>query len=191
MAENSPETTETKTVEETTERKTEEPKREELTSERFDEVKREAIENRRKLRAAETAHDQTRKELEQLRSEHESGQEKAVREAVEQERERWQRLVVEAQVAAGAAGKLQDPADAVALVSVEELLAETDEEKRQQLLDKQLDELVERKPYLALNGTREQEGGRQLVTQGARSRQPVSGDKNPDDWIRSRGRRRR
>jgi hypothetical protein len=195
VAEAERKTSETKKTEEhVEERKTEEPKREELTPDRFEEVKREAIENRRKLRAAESAHDETRKELEQLRAERESAEEKAVREAVDaargEERAKWQRRLVEAQVAARAAGKLTDPADAVHLLSVDELLAEEDEDKRERLMDKALDELVEQKPYLALNGTRERESGR-LVTQGARSRAPVTGDKTADDWFRSRGRRRR
>ena len=171
-----------------------EPKGEEaLTPERFEELRREAIKHRREARAAQTAADEVRAELERLRVERESDQERAVREAVEEARReeaaKWDRRLLEAEVAVRAAGKLADPSDAVHLLPVDDLLAEPEPDARQRKIDEALSDLIEAKPYLAAaNGPARPATG--LVTQGTRSKPPVSGDASADDWIRSHSRRR-
>jgi hypothetical protein len=168
----------------------------ELTPERYEAVRREAVENRRRLRAAESAHDETRKELERLRAQNESENEKAVREAAAEARRdeagKWSRRLLEAQVAVAAAGRLNDPSDAVRLLPVEELLAEEDEAARDRAITKAIETLIESKPYLAaqVDGERGGERRGELVTQGARSATRSKTEKTADDWFRQRGRRR-
>jgi hypothetical protein len=168
----------------------------ELTQERYDAVRREAVENRRRLRAAEAAHDDTRKELERLRAQNESENEKALREAADEARRdeagKWSRRLLEAQVAVAAAGRLNDPADAVRLLPVDELLGEADDDARERRISDAIDKLIEDKPYLAAQPDGERgRRDRELVTQGARSGAPGGGKSgSPDDWLRKRGRRR-
>jgi hypothetical protein len=166
----------------------------ETTPEQVEEARREAVKYRRDLRAAQAAHDETRKELEQLRAENESSQEKAVREAVEaarsEEAQRWAHKLLEAEVAVRAAGKLADPGDAIRLLAVDDLLSEQDEQARAKKVDQALDDLLEAKPYLAANGqTRERSTGG-LITQGARSTQAPKAEGSPDDWFRRRAGKR-
>jgi hypothetical protein len=163
--------------------------------EQVEEARREAVKYRRDLRAAQAAHDETRKELEQLRAENESAQEKAVREAVAaaraEEAQRWAHKLLEAEVAVRAAGKLADPGDAIRLLAVDDLLSEEDEQARARKVDQALDDLLEAKPYLAANGqTQQRQGAKDLITQGARSTQAPKAEGSPDDWFRRRAGKR-
>lgn len=199
MSETETETTETET-ETTEEEKPEEGESEDELAGLDDKAKaivenarREAAKHRRDARAAQATADGLRKQYETLRSEHEGEQEKVIREAVDaaraEEREKWQRELLEAQVVARATGKLADPEDAMRLLSIEELLGESDPQARSKRLDQALAELLEAKPYLAASengGERGGEKGRGLVSQGARSGQsPKGGEGSADDWLRS------
>jgi hypothetical protein len=144
----------------------------------------EAMEARRRLRKLEG-------ELERLKREGLSEQERAVAEA--EARGREQALaeagtkLLEAQVRAAAAGKLRDPDDAVRYLDLRELV-ELDEDERE--LGKRIDKLVEAKPYLgADNGERPRVGAR---SQGART--APGGTKQTDAdgsaWLRKAARRR-
>ena len=162
-----------------------------------EDARRDAAKSRRDLRAAQSAADEARKQAETIRSQHESEQEKAIREAVEQargeERSKWQRDLLEAQVTAQAAGKLADPDDAISLLPLEDLLAEEDAERRKAKVEKAIADLLEQKPYLAAgaNGGDDRGRGRELVTQGPRSDAPTkTEDRSADDWLRSARARR-
>jgi hypothetical protein len=162
---------------------------EEPTREHVEELKREAVKHRRDARAAQTTNDELRAELERLRVEHESDQEKAIREAVEAERQRLtgefatERLHNRLRV--HAAGKLRDAEDAVLHLGGT-LKPDADDKQ----VDDAIEQLIKDRDYLAApqaNGTTE--GG--LVTQGARSQPPSSSrESSPDDWIRARARGR-
>ena len=157
----------------------------------LEELRAEATKHRRKARAAEQVADELRAEVERLRQSQESEQEKAIREAVEAERERLtaefgtERL--HNRLRLRAAGKLNDPEDAVMHLGTELEPGATDE-----AIDEALANLIEQKAYLATSGNGPAEGGRGLVSQGARSPAPRSGsgrgEKDPDDWIRSQRR---
>ena len=163
----------------------------------FEEVRREAAARRRAERAAQATADELRAELEKLRVESESEQEKKTREAVgaavAEVTERYERRLLEATVARRAAGKLRDPDDAISLLPLDELLEVEDERERTKRVDVALDELLESKPYLAENGERSAPPTeRRLVTQGARSERPGDSRRSgvdADSWIRGRARR--
>lgn len=163
------------------------PSADELTQERFDSLRTEAVQHRRKARAAEQVADELRTEVERLRQQSESEQEKAVREAVEAERTRLtaefatERL--QNRLRARAAGRLADPEDAVMHLGTT-LTPDADDAA----IDKALADLLEHKAYLAA-GVANGEGERgQLVTQGARSTAPSRTEQSPDAWLRSRKR---
>ena len=163
----------------------------------FEEVRREAAARRRAERAAQATADELRAELEKLRVESESDQEKKTREAVTsavaEVRTDYERRLLEATVARRAAGKLRDPDDAISLLPLDELLEVEDERERTKRVDVALDELLESKPYLAENGERPPSSGeRPLVTQGGRSGRPGDTRRSgvdADSWIRGRARR--
>jgi hypothetical protein len=158
------------------------PTADELTQERFDALRAEVVQHRRKARAAEQVADELRAEAERRRQESESEQERTVREAVEAERERLtaefatERL--QNRLRARAAGRLADPEDAVTHLAGT-VAPDTDDAG----IDQALADLLEHKPYLSpANG----EGERgQLVTQGVRSQPPGRTEQSPDAWIRS------
>jgi hypothetical protein len=164
----------------------------------FEELRRENAARRREARAAQKTSDDLRGELERLRVESESDQEKKTREAVDaavgEVAERYERRLLEASIARRAAGKLRDPDDAVSLLPVDELLAVDDEREQTKRIDDALAELVEAKPYLAEdNGSSERTPSRStLITQGARSERPGAArqERDADDWIRKRARGR-
>src|SRR5262245_6839211 len=165
------------------------PSGDELTQERFDSLRTEAVQHRRKARAAEQVADELRAENERLRQQHESEQDKAIREAVETERQRLtdefagERL--QNRLRARAAGRLADPEDAVTHLAGT-LDADTDDAG----IDKALADLLEQKAYLAATAPANGEGGGQLVTQGVRSQPPGRTEQSPDAWIRSQRRNR-
>jgi hypothetical protein len=144
----------------------------------------EAGDYRRKLRKAEL-------ELERARTEGLSEQERAVAEAELRGRQEASaehgRKLLEAQLRAAAAGKLQDPADALRYLDLEALL---DEELDDRELAKRVDRLVEDKPYLAVaNGD---EGKRVGVrSQGARTAPGGTKEADADGsaWLRKAARK--
>jgi hypothetical protein len=152
-------------------------------------LRREAAKWRRELRAAQTANDELRAELERRRVESESEQDRAIREAVEAERTRLtsefagERLHNRLRIRA--AGKLRDADDAVL-----HLGGALDPDADNAAIDAALDELIKQRDYLAAapaaNGS-----SAALVTQGARSSAPGAGrEQSADDWIRARARGR-
>ena len=155
------------------------------------EARAEAARSRRELRAAQQVADEQRAELERLRVQQESEQERAIREAVDaavtEERGRWQGQLLEARVTARAAGQLRDPSDAPRYLRLDEL---ADADDRQ--LDEAITTLLADKPYLALaNGDGgHPASGSQLVTQGTRSGAPRGTDTtSADAWIRGKRRK--
>jgi hypothetical protein len=144
----------------------------------------EAGDYRRKLRKAEL-------ELERARTEGLSEQERAVAEAELRGRQEASaehgRKLLEAQLRAAAAGKLQDPGDALRYLDLEALL---DEELDDRELAKRVDRLVEDKPYLAVaNGD---EGKRVGVrSQGARTAPGGTKEADADGsaWLRKAARK--
>jgi hypothetical protein len=136
-------------------------------------LRREAAKWRRELRAAQTANDELRAELERRRVESESEQDRLVREAVEAERARLtgefagERLHNRLRIRA--AGKLRDADDAVL-----HLGGTLDPDADNATIDAALDELIKQRDYLAApagNGA----SSVGLVTQGARSAAPGAG----------------
>jgi hypothetical protein len=128
--------------------------------------------------AARSRHDLRRAqaELERIQRDHESEQERAIREA--EERGRTAELEERAQIVAGyerrlaievvrarAGVRFADPDDAVAMLDLDALLAEQDPARRAQKVDQALEKLLEEKPYLGKDGR----GRGPLVTQGGRS----------------------
>ena len=163
----------------------------------FEELRRENANRRRAERAAQTVNDELRAELERIRTDHESENEKIVREAVEVARAEvvasYEQRLLEAQIARQAAGKLRDPEDAVRLLPIADLVQIADEGERARRVDAAIAELLETKSYLALNGQTETPPSRtSLVTQGGRSAPPRDRREgtDADSWIRSRAGRR-
>lgn len=75
---------------------------------------------------------------------------------------KWQRRIIAAEVKAAAGGKLHDPSDAVLNIDLSEFSVDDDGNVDEKAIAKALDELLARKPYLAVgkkNGTADQ-GGR-------------------------------
>lgn len=158
-------------------------------------LKAEAADYRRRLRTTETERDE-------LKRNGLSDQERAVAEAEARGRaaadvEHGRRLL-EAEIRAAAAGKLQDPADAIRYLDLEALL-ELDERHRGADLEKAIAKLLEDKAYLAVpngDGPPPSTRGVRRSSQGARS-QPgggTSADADGSAWLRQaagRGRSRR
>jgi dsDNA-specific endonuclease/ATPase MutS2 len=130
-----------------------------------------------------------RDELAQLQRENETERQQAIREAVEHDRRErdsshaatiaaYERQFASMAIQARAGGRFADPADAVRYLDVDRLLAEHDKRKRDQMLDKMLNDLLEAKPYLAHG----KEPG-PLVSQGGRSR-PPGGRPRERNWLR-------
>jgi hypothetical protein len=145
----------------------------------------EAGDYRRKLRKAEL-------ELERARTEGLSEQERAVAEAELRGRQEASaehgRKLLEAQLRAAAAGKLQDPGDALRYLDLEALL---DEELDDRELAKRVDRLVEDKPYLAVaNGDA---GGKRVGVRSQGARTAPGGTKEADAdgsaWLRKAARK--
>jgi hypothetical protein len=152
----------------------------------------EAGDYRRRLRDVE-------RERDELKRAGLDDQERAVAEAEARGRqaaeEAYGRRTLEAEIRAAAAGKLQDPGDAIRYLDVAALLELDDERDRERELGKAIDKLVDDKPYLAVtNGdgpapTR----GVPRSSQGARSRAGggTSADQDGNAWMRKAAGRRR
>jgi hypothetical protein len=145
----------------------------------------EAGDYRRKLRKAEL-------ELERVQTEGLSEQERVVAEAELRGRQAAEaehgRRLLEAQLRAAAAGKLQDPADALRYLDLEALL---DEELDDRELAKRVDRLVVEKPYLAVaNGDA---GGKRVGVRSQGARTAPGGTKEADAdgsaWLRKAARK--
>lgn len=149
-------------------------------------LRREAAKWRRDLRAAQTANDELRAELERRRVESESEQDRAIREAVEAERTKLTAAFagerLHNRLRLRAAGKLREPDDAVLHLG-DTLDANADDAA----IDAAIDELIKQRDYLAAPAANGERVG--LVTQGARSTAPGAGrEQTADDWIRARAR---
>jgi TolA-binding protein len=157
------------------------------------ELKSEVVKHRRDARTAQQANDELRGEIERLRLQHESEQEKAIREAVEaKEAELRQEFGLERlhnRLRVLAAGRLRDPEDAVLHLGAA-LAADVDDAA----LGEALEQLLKERDYLAAPaaGVLALDGAG-LVTQGARSTAPSANirESSPDDWIRARAHGRR
>jgi len=138
-------------------------------------------------REARTAQD----ELANLRQQQESDQERVVREAEERGFARAAPMIVEAEMAIAAAGRMRDPSVAARLLTAEqrdELLQIADVGERRARCDDLVADLLEAHAYMAVEPTVENGQGRTLVTQGGRSRRPESTPSDPDAWLRGVGR---
>jgi len=150
----------------------------------------EAARFRHELRDSQQDAEQARERLTALEREHESEQERVVREAeerghasaqgeIEQLRASYERQLATMAIKATAADRFTDPDDAIRLLPLDELLAEPDEHKRDQRIEKALSDLLDAKPYLARDSGRRAP----LVSQGGRSEQP-NGRPRERSWLR-------
>jgi hypothetical protein len=130
--------------------------------------------------------------LEALQRKHESEQEKMIREAEERGRKAanvdheqtitgYERRLAEFAIHARAAERFNDPGDAVLNLSVDEIVAETDPQRRNEKIDNALTTLLEQKPYLGRSAPPPRQP---LVTQGGRS-EPPNGKSRDRQWLRS------
>lgn len=105
-----------------------------------------------------TVREQGKSEQEKLLAKAVADADKAAR---TDERSKADRRVVAAEVKAAAGGRLHDPADAVLNIDLSEFQVDDDGNVDEKAIQKALDELLERKPYLAAkrNGSADQ-GGR-------------------------------
>src|SRR5262245_37788369 len=147
--------------------------------------------DRANTEAARFRHEARRAEeqLQALQREHETEQERVVREAEERGRQQGQaevekitadfeRRLATMAIKAKAADRFNDPDDAVLHLPLDELLAIENEKARTNAVDKALEDLLTAKPYLGRG-----DGRRPLVTQGGRSEQP-NGRPRERSWLR-------
>lgn len=150
----------------------------------------EAARFRHDLRETQQARQAVEERLQTLEREHETEQERVVREAEERGRSEgkaevdritadFERRLATMAIKAKAADRFADADDAVRLLPLDDLLAESDEQTRDRKVDKALADLLEQKPYLG----RDSNGRRPLVTQGGRSDQP-GGRPRERSWLR-------
>ena len=155
---------------------------------RMEALRSEAAALRRRLRSSE-------QEIEKLKRAGMDDQERVVAEAEARGREAaeqaFSRRTLEAEIRAAAAGKLQDPADAIRYLDVDELLKQDDSDRE---LPKAIAKLVEDKPYLAVPATDDRQSSRGVprTSQGARSGpgDGQSADKDGSAWLRKAAGRR-
>lgn len=145
----------------------------------------EAAEFRRKLRKAEA--DLEKREREGLTEQERAVAEAEIRGRQAAEAEHGRRLL-EAQLRAAGAGKLQDPGDAIRYLDVAALLEDEADERE---LEKAIEKLVEEKPYLAVaNGAGD---GKRVGVQSQGARTAPGGTKSTDadgsTWLRKAARK--
>ncbi len=150
----------------------------------------EAARFRHELRSSQEQAEQARDRLTALERQHESEQERVIREAeerghasaqgeIDQLRASYERQLATLAIKARAADRFTDPDDAIRLLPLDELLAEPDDQRRDQRIEKALADLLEAKPYLARDSGRRAP----LVSQGGRSEQP-NGRPRERSWLR-------
>jgi hypothetical protein len=133
---------------------------------------------------------ESRRALERLQKQHETEQERLVREAEERGRQTattehqtavlgYERQFVTLAIQARAADRFNDPQDAVLNLAIDELVEERDEKRRRDKIDKALTELLTAKPWLA----KKPERSGSVITQGARTEQP-NGRPRERSWLR-------
>lgn len=71
-----------------------------------------------------------------------------------EERARANRRILTAEIKAAAGGRLHNPADAVALLDLDEFTVDDDGEVEAKAIGKALDDLLAERPYLAANGSK-------------------------------------
>lgn len=140
-------------------------------------------------------HRQLEGELTSLREESMGEQEKAIEQARREEREKVTRElrteIVAAEVQAIAGSRFRDSDDALRHIDLVELVDVDDTNARKRSITRALEQLLEAKPYLAVdNGTDTSRGAR---TQGVRTRMSETSSSKDDDsdWLRSARRRGR
>ena len=157
-------------------------------------------------RAKFAGHDdlvKAKEELDRLKAEGQSEQEKAIAkarkeagdEARSQERTKAETLILKAKVEAAAGVKFADPADAVTLLDLSGLTVGENGEVDKAAIDKRLDDLLEKKPYLkagaAGNGNGGAGGGLGNLGQGQRQQagQVARGDRGRAEAERRYGKK--
>lgn len=136
----------------------------------LDRMKAERNEARTRNRETAKALDDMRAELERLKSgEQESETERKVREAEAAAVTRANERILRAELRAAAAGKLADPADALKFLDLSAFEVNADGEVDADALAESITDLVEKKPYLAAQGTKRFQGS---ADGGARPSQP-------------------
>ena len=151
----------------------------------------EAATRRRELKTERDARVKAERELAELRKDQESELERQIREAEQRGFDKAAPILLEAELAIAAAGKMRDPRLAARLVpeqAREAILEAKDSDERAARAETAIEELLEAHPYMAA----EQQNGpaaspRSLVTQGARTQKPGAGATTPDEWLRTRG----
>jgi hypothetical protein len=134
--------------------------------------------------------------LTNLQRQHETEQERVVREAEERGRQEIRgqmeeqsaqhtRELVTSRVIAAAAGKLRDPELAGRLVDVGPMASEADPAKREALIGGAIDALIKERPYLASDGHAPSKP-QPLVTPGPRSQPADRGARRREGraWLR-------
>ena len=152
----------------------------------------EAAARRRELRAEREAREKAEQALAEHRRSQESETERLVREAEQRGYEKAAPLVLEADMALAASGRMRNPEDAGRLLAEhdrEELLKMGDQGKRRERASALVAELLESRPYLALTEP-ERDNGPGLVRQGPRSTEPGPTAQDADAWLRNLGRER-
>ena len=170
------------------------------SSDRDRDLAGEAARYRRRLREREA-------ELEQLRAERQTDSERAVSEAVKQATDaltaQHRRELVSLRVQIASASRLRDPEDAAAHLDLDELAELADDPRElSAAVDRQLESLLERKPYLARdagNGDGDDDGGagrRRLADTASQGRRDDSADDgkdrggaDADSWLRTAARK--
>ncbi len=129
-----------------------EPKPEPDPGELGDAGKRALDAEREARKAAERKLRDAEKDRDRLKQQNETDQEKAIREASEavrgEERQKAHDRILKAEIKARAGTKLADPGDAVRLLDLSEFPVSDDGEVDEEKIDKAIDKLLERKPYL-------------------------------------------
>ena len=154
----------------------------------------EAARYRRELRQATSRTSAIERELADARQASESETERLVREAEARGFERAAPMILEAEFAIAAAGRMRNPADAAALVPEDvraEILGMSDPAARRRRAEEAVNEILEARPYMAVEPDTANGSSGSLVTQGARSRQaPTKTPNDPNAWLRDEARKR-
>ena len=130
---------------------------------------------RRKATEFDRLAEERKTELERAVDAAKKDAEKAVRGEVEST---WKSRLVRSEVRAAAAGKLADPEDAVRFLELDKLEVDQEGNLDQKAVAAAIAELLEKKPYLAADGTRRR------VDPDAGARTPASGGEDVNTRLR-------